>query len=87
MAFDWMEPYVPEGRAAREAAAALAAQEREIAERASLLLRLGYGLAETQMRVRGNLLWDFELHGRPAIVARCDEIVRRVWERRLSSGR
>jgi hypothetical protein len=81
MPFDWMEPSVPEGQAARERAATVTALERELAERAGLLLRLGYSLADAQLRVRGNLLWDFEVQGRPALAARVDAIVARVYGR------
>ena len=82
--FDWMEPSVPEGQAARERRTSLSATEREMAERAGLLLRLGYSLADAQMRVRGNLLWDFEVQGRPALVSRADQIVARVYDRTKS---
>lgn len=81
MTFDWMEPSVPEGQAARERAATATALEREMAERAGLLLRLGYSLADAQLRVRGNLLWDFEVQGRPALATRVDAIVARVYGR------
>lgn len=84
MPFDWMEPSVPEGQAAREQGTALSATEREMAERAALLLRLGYSLADAQMRVRGNLLWDFEVQGRPALASRADQIVARVYDRTKS---
>jgi len=79
--FDWMEPSVPASMIGREKKASLAVVEREMSERAALLQRLGYPLAEAQMRVRGNLLWDFELHGRPPIAARSDQIVARVYAR------
>jgi hypothetical protein len=81
MPFDWMVSNLPDGHAARGEARASAALEREAEERAGLLLRLGYSLQETQLRVRGNVLWDHELAGRPALAARCDEIVRRVFDR------
>lgn len=79
--FDWMEPSVPDTQAARERHASIAALERELRDRAALLQRLGFTLAEAQMRVRGNLLWDFELHGRPAIASRSDSIVAGVYAR------
>jgi len=79
--FDWMEPSVSEGQAGRERAATIAAMERELADRAALLHRLGYSLSDAQLRVRGNLLWDFEVQGRPPIAARVDAIVARVYGR------
>ena len=79
--FDWMESSVPASRALREKKTSLSVVEHEMVERAALLQRLGYSLAEAQMRVRGNLLWDFELHGRPPIAARSDQIVARVYAR------
>jgi hypothetical protein len=81
MPFDWMDPSVPKGQAARERKSTTAALEREMADRAALLRRLGYSLAEAKLRVRGNLLWDFEIQGRPAIAARVDDIVSRVYGR------
>lgn len=81
MAFDWMDPSVPAGQAARERTSTHAAMEREMTERASLLQRLGYSLAEAQLRVRGNLLWDFEVQGRPAMAARVDALVAKVYGR------
>lgn len=56
--------------------------EREIAERAALLLRLGYNAEETRARLRQSVDWDFELHDKPAHLAKVDSIVDSVYTRR-----
>lgn len=81
MPFAWYYADVPESyRVSPDKARAM--YEREIAERASLLLRLGYAAQQTKQRLRAEVAWDFELHRSPEHVDRIDEIVDRVFRRR-----
>lgn len=66
----------------REAAKARAMYEGELADRAALLLRLGFNKKDVLARLKANVAWDFELHGKPAHEARVKAIVDRVFERR-----
>lgn len=58
---------------------------RELEERASLLVRLGYSKVDTRRRLRGNVLWDFELHKKPAFLSQIDGIVEAVYKRGRSA--
>jgi hypothetical protein len=60
--------------------------ERELRERASLLMRLGYGLEETKLRLRSNVRWDFELHGAPVHLQRVNAIAEQVFAARGAAG-
>ncbi len=81
MPFAWYRPDVPnEYRSAPQKAAAM--YEAELRERARLLLRLGYTQEEAKERLRGNVLWDFELHERPAHLSRVSAIVDKVYTAR-----
>jgi hypothetical protein len=59
---------------------------RELEERAALLYRLGYSQKRCRERLRGNVAWDFELHGRPRHSAEVDRIVDTVYRRGAVSG-
>ncbi|PID38275.1 MAG: hypothetical protein CSA65_09750 [Proteobacteria bacterium] len=52
--------------------------EREIAERAALLLRLGYSADETRARLSQTVAWDFELHTTPEVLGKVDSILGKV---------
>jgi hypothetical protein len=78
MPFPWYQPDVPPP--APEKARAM--YEAELRDRAMLLLRLGYTAAETKLRLRGNVHWDFELHGAPPHLKRVDAIVDQVFATR-----
>ena len=60
--------------------------EKELAERAALLQRMGFSKAEATMRLRTNVEWDFELHRKPSHLDRVAAIVERVYARRGISG-
>ena len=81
MPFAWYHPDVPnEYRSAAEKATAM--YEAELRERARLLLRLGYSQEEAKLRLRGNVLWDFELHTKPEHLDRVSAIVEKVYTAR-----
>jgi hypothetical protein len=54
---------------------------RELEDRAALLFRLGYPAAKCKARLRGNLHWDYELHGKPRQDKEIDRIVDSVYQR------
>ena len=83
MPFDWYQPDVPPTDAATKATRMY---ELELAERAALLLRLGYTREETTLRLRTNVEWDFEMHRAPVHRERLDAIVDNVYQRRGMSG-
>jgi hypothetical protein len=58
----------------------------DLEARAALLYRLGYPAARTKARLRANLAWDFELHGRPKLEREIDKIVDVVYRRGGGSG-
>ncbi len=78
MAFDWMEPHIPPDITASFAAKHRHMYEREIAERAALLLRLGYPRDEVVARIRGNIAWEFELTKTPDFLKSVPGIVDKV---------
>ena len=59
---------------------------RELEERAGLLYRLGYSAVRAKARLRANVAWDFELHGRPRHAAEIDKIVDAVYRRGGRAG-
>jgi len=83
MPFDWYEPDVPPSDTRAKAQRMYA---REIAERAALLRRLGYDRQETVRRLRGEVKWDFELHGQPEHLEQVEAIVDQVFQRRGIAG-
>jgi hypothetical protein len=83
MSFPWMQVRkvrLPAGR--REEM-----YRRELEERAALLYRLGFTQARARQRLLGNVLWDFELHGRPRHAADVDRVVDAVYKRAGGAGR
>ena len=81
MPFSWYRPDVPSSYLSASGKTK-SMYEREMAERAALLLRLGYSKADAVSRVRGNVRWDFELHADPAHLESVNKIVERVYSRR-----
>ena len=81
MPFDWLHADVSSALAATFASKAEAAHLREAEERAALLCRLGYARADAKRRVRGNVRWEWEMHGMPRFIARLDAIVDAVYAR------
>lgn len=55
---------------------------QEIRQRAALLQHLGWTQEAVAARCRGNLSWDFELHGKPPIGEEVDALVGEVFRRR-----
>ena len=58
---------------------------RELEQRAELLFRLGYSQKRAKERLRMNVGWDFQLHGRPKHAADVDRIVDTVYRRGSAS--
>lgn len=85
MPFVWLHPDVPEAYRCADAKAH-DMYAREMGERAALLRRLGYSQDEVKARIRGNLRWDFELHGAPAVADEVDTIVDEVFHKRGFGG-
>jgi hypothetical protein len=84
MSFDWMQPKPP---AKRPPGRRDEMYRRELEERAALLRRLGFSKDRAAARLRANVSWDFELHGRPRHAADVDRIVDAVYRRGgVSSG-
>lgn len=83
MPFEWYQPDVPVIDAAKKAARMY---EKELAERAALLLRLGYSKQEATLRLKTNIIWDFELHENPEHLDNVEAIVDRVFARRGLEG-
>lgn len=85
MPFSWFHPNVP-----TEYTDAGQKAERmyihELRERAALLMRLGYTKDEARARLKGNVQWDFELHGKPGHLGRIDEVVESVYKARGFGG-
>jgi len=81
MPFPWYQADVPDELLASPDKAR-AMYENELRERAMLLLRLGYSAEEAKLRLRGNVRWDFELHGKPPHLKRVDSIVDQVFAAR-----
>ena len=54
---------------------------RELEDRAELLFRLGYPLERARARLRANVDWDFDLHGRPRHAGEIDRIVDVVYRK------
>jgi hypothetical protein len=77
MSFPWYRPDVPDAYAsAPEKASRM--YEKELGERAALLLRLGYSREEICARLRAEVRWDFELHARPAHLEKVAAIVETI---------
>jgi hypothetical protein len=79
--FEWLQSDVPAAVAATFARKAEASHLREAEERAALLCRLGYARADARRRVRGNVRWEWELHGAPRFIGKLDAIVDAVYAR------
>ncbi len=82
MPFSWYHTDIPAALNERQRSRATEMFEREIAERAGLLFRLGYTAEETQERVQQTVDWDFEINPMPNRLARVEAIVGAVFERR-----
>ncbi len=53
----------------------------ELEDRACLLYRLGYPAKATKARLRANVAWDFEMHGKFRHEKDIDKIVDAVYRR------
>ncbi len=76
--FDWLEPKIPAAYAKSFPAKRRAALERELEERAALLMRLGYPPDQIKVRLRAHLAFD----GAHDLDGSVDGIVDRVAARR-----
>lgn len=83
MPFSWFHPDLPPQHTRAKADTMY---ERELKERAALLRRLGYSKAETVLRLRTNVCWDFELHQRPGHLDRIEQLVDGVYKARGMGG-
>jgi hypothetical protein len=87
MPFDW---YRSGPNAAKASGKHVAGRDRmyvtELEEKAAMLLRLGYDREHAKMRLRANVSWEFELHRKPALAARIDQIVEAVYSRGGRAG-
>jgi len=54
---------------------------REVAERASLLMRLGHKAADVKTRLKKTVAWDFDLQANPEHAGEVDSIVDDVYKR------
>ncbi|MBI5494204.1 MAG: hypothetical protein HY904_04200 [Deltaproteobacteria bacterium] len=81
MPFPYYETHLPKDFVASFGPSALEMQRREIRDRAGILLRLGYGEAETAARCEAWVNWEFELNGKPAIAAEVKKLVGEVFHR------
>jgi hypothetical protein len=79
--FPWLHADVPAAFAATFAKKAETSHLREAEERAGLLCRLGFSRTEAKRRVRGNVRWEWELHGMPRFLAELDGVVDSVYAR------
>jgi hypothetical protein len=85
MPFEWCHPDVPPSFADAGPKAAVM-YERELRDRAALLLRLGFSRVDAKRRLRGNVRWDFELHGSPPHLGKVEPIVDEVYAARRAGG-
>ncbi len=69
--FDWMQSTPPPAREH----VTLSTRKDELAARAGLLARLGYGRQHTEARLLANLAWEYEGLGKAKIEKRLGEII------------
>lgn len=81
MSFPWLEVKRPATSTPKAAATREEMYRHEIEDRAALLFRLGFTKERAKARLRANVGWDFELHGRPRHAADIDRIVDAVYRR------
>lgn len=82
MSFPWLDvKRSPASSATRDAM-----YRTEVEDRAALLFRLGFTKERAKARLRANVGWDFELHGRPRHAADIERIVDAVYRRGGGSG-
>lgn len=55
--------------------------KREIEDRASLLLRLGYSAKDVKARLQKSVDWDFDMHDSPDHAADVGKIVDEIYKR------
>jgi len=82
MPFSWLHPSIPKAVATSFPSKRRAMLQREIKERAALLMRLGHSRAEAAGRCRANVDWEYELEtGLPAVADEIDALVAQVFDR------
>ncbi|MCB9556214.1 MAG: hypothetical protein H6707_08945 [Deltaproteobacteria bacterium] len=83
MPFDWYTADVPPISAGAKAKKMYLT---ELAERAALLLRLGYSKSDTLMRLTANVSWDFELNLARVENKQIKKVVEEVYQRKGLAG-
>jgi hypothetical protein len=81
MSFPWLEVKRPASSNAKAAATRDEMYRHELEDRAALLFRLRFPKERAKARLRANVSWDFELHGRPRHAADIDRVVDAVYRR------
>ena len=81
MPFPWLHATIPDDVTGSFPAKRHAMLQREIRERAALLMRLGHSRAATAAACRANLEWEFELEALPPVVGEIDGLVAEVYDR------
>ena len=82
MSFPWYEPKRKKIDSARRDEVL----RQELEDRAALLCRLGYSKQRTKARLKANVQWDYELHGKARHDKDIDKIVEAVFRRGGGSG-
>ena len=82
MPFAWLQSSIPEAVTATFSAKRHAMLQREVKERAALLMRLGHSRQEAAARCRANVAWEYELEpDLPAVAGEIDALVAEVRDR------
>lgn len=82
MSFPWYEPVRRKPNLQRRDEVL----KQELEDRAALLHRLGYSKAQAKARLRANVAWDYEMHGKAKHDKEIDKIVDNVFKRGGGSG-
>ena len=85
MPFPWYHADVPVEYRSRPDRA-LQMYVHELKERAALLMRLGFSKEEATSRLKGNVGWDYELHGKPTHLGKVEDVVEAVYRVRGLGG-
>jgi len=75
MPFPYYDSRVHPEQRARTAAKFELMHLADMRRRAEILCAMGYGKEETRRWLRAQVLWEFEMNGRPAFLSRVDEVV------------
>lgn len=81
MSFPYYQSNIPAALTSTFGARAEEMARREVAERAGLLMRLGYGQAEVVSRIKAYLAWEYSEAGKPPVGADLESLVAGVFGR------